>query len=196
MHMLFERNSWLFLLIGFLVCACISFKSYQDDRTVKVFLDTTTPGLTLNNKALPVRMTIPAIDVDASVEYVGITSNKAMDTPKEANKVGWFNLSAIPGQAGSSVINGHFGYKNKKPAVFDNLSKIKKGDKIYIEDEEGVVITFVVLKLKSYGRNDNASEVFASNDAKARLNLITCAGDWDPIAKTHSNRLVVFAEVF
>jgi len=34
-----------------------------------------------------------------------------------------------------------------------------------------------------------------SNDGKAHLNLITCAGVWDEVEKSHSSRLVVFADM-
>lgn len=143
---------------------------------------------------MPVRLKIPSIKVNALVENVGLTPDGAMDVPVGPANVGWFNLGPRPGEEGSSVINGHAGYKNNKPAVFDNLYKLKKGDKIYIEDSEGTTITFVVRELKSYNRNANALNVFSSSDRKVHLNLITCTGIWDKVEKTRSDRLVVFTD--
>lgn len=142
----------------------------------------------------PVRLKIPTISVDAVVEYVGLTSLGSMDVPAGSMNVGWFDLGPRPGEVGSAVIAGHSGYKNNKPAVFDNLHKLKKGDKIYIEDGKGAVIAFVVRKIVSYDRNIEGVGIFTSNDDVPHLNLVTCTGDWNAIEKTHSSRLVVFAD--
>jgi len=67
---------------------------------------------------------IPSINIDAAIEYVGLTSNGAMAVPKGPNDVGWFELGPRPGDIGSAVIAGHDGWKDGIPAVFDNLSKL------------------------------------------------------------------------
>ena len=128
----------------------------------------------------PIRLKIPKIKADAIVEYVGLTPEGRMDVPK--------------GEIGSAVIAGHSGWKNNKPAVFDNLNKLKKGDKIYIEDEKGTIIIFVVREKRLYDPNADATEVFSSSDEKAHLNLVTCEGVWDEVTKSRSKRLVVFTD--
>lgn len=141
---------------------------------------------------LPTHIRIPRIDVDAFVEYVGVTPDGAMDVPKERANVAWFNLGSRPGENGSAVFAGHYGWKNGKESVFDNLYKLRKGDKLYIEDEKGVIVSFVVRESRRYDPNEDASGVFNSSDGKAHLNLITCEGDWNKDQKSYSNRLVVF----
>lgn len=136
---------------------------------------------------LPVRFIIPKLSIDAPVEYVGITPEGLMDVPKGPNNVAWFNLGTPPGEVGSAVIAGHSGYKNNRPAVFDNLDKLQKGDKISVEDESGTIITFVVRELRTYNPKANPPEVFNSNDGASHLNLVTCTGDWNETARTHSS---------
>lgn len=143
---------------------------------------------------LPIRLKIPSINVNAPIKSVGLTSNGAMDVPKGPAEVAWYNLGPRPGRMGSAVIDGHSGYKNNKPAVFDNLYKLQKGDKIYVEDEKGVATIFVVREIRKYNPNADATDVFYSNDGKAHLNLITCTGFWNKIWKSHSDRLVVFTD--
>jgi LPXTG-site transpeptidase (sortase) family protein len=144
---------------------------------------------------LPVRLKIPKINVDAALEPVGLTSQGAVDVPKGPANAGWFDLGPRPGEKGSSVIDGHFGWwKNGTQAVFDNLDKLRKGDKVYIEDETGATITFVVRESRMYNPNADATDVFGSNDGKVHLNLITCDGVWDKVAKGYSQRLVVFTD--
>ena len=150
--------------------------------------------LDIDQVGLPTRLKIPSIDVDAPFEYVGLTPDGAMDVPKSYVNVGWFNLGQRPGEIGSAVIAGHFGGTNNIPLVFDNLHKLHKDDKIYIEDEKGRNIIFVVRKIQRYGKDDDSSGIFGSSDGKAHLNLITCAGVWNKAEKTFSERLVVFTD--
>jgi LPXTG-site transpeptidase (sortase) family protein len=146
------------------------------------------------NIGLPVYLKIPAINVDSAVEYVGLTSGGAMDVPKNQNNVAWLELGQRPGENGSAVIAGHYGWKNGKASVFDNLYKLRKGDKLYIEDDKGVIISFVMRGSRRYNSNADASDVFVSNDGKAHLNLITCEGTWDKVSKSYSERLVIFTD--
>jgi len=146
------------------------------------------------NYGLPIRLKIPSIKVDATVDYVGLTSDGAMDVPKGPPDVAWFNLGPHPGNNGSAVIDGHSGWKNGIPAVFDELHKLQKGDKLYVEDEKRTTITFVVREFRNYDPKANAADVFSSSDGKAHLNLITCGGVWNEFSRSHSNRLVVFTD--
>ena len=63
-----------------------------------------------------------------------------------------------------------------------------------IENSKGETVAFVVRELKSYDRNDNAPEVFVSNDGLSHLNLVTCTGIWNIEEKSRSDRLVIFTD--
>ena len=170
--------------------------SILDGSTLLIENATTTPNQEQASVELPVRLKIPSIKVDAPVEYVGLTPDGAMNVPKSPVGVAWFNLGPRPGEDGSAVITGHYGWKNNIPAVFDNLHKLRVGDKISVEDEKGLATTFVVREVRIYDKDDDdvASDVFDSSDGKAHLNLITCEGEWDKVSKTYSKRLVVFTD--
>lgn len=148
----------------------------------------------LAGKGLPIRLKIPAIYVNAPIISLGLASDGAMDVPNGPYDVGWFKLGQRPGEKGSAVMDGHFGWGDGIPAVFDDLHKLVKGDKIYVENDKGQMISFVVVGKKIYEPDANASDVFGSNDGKARLNLVTCGGNWDKVTKSYSNRLIVFTE--
>lgn len=146
------------------------------------------------NFGLPVRLKIPEINIDSAVEYVGLTSDGAMDVPENQEDVAWFELGPRPGENGSAVIAGHYGWKYKTASVFDNLYKLRKGDKLTVEDGKGVVIPFVVREIRIYDAMAGATDVFSSNDGKAHLNLVACEGVWDKSSKSYSKRLVVFTD--
>jgi len=144
--------------------------------------------------ATPIRLKIPSINLDVAIEQVGLKANGEMDVPKDTANVAWFDLGSLPGQIGSAVIAGHYGIlKNGEGSVFDNLKKLRKGDKIYVEDEKGAVTTFAMQESRSYDADADASDVFNSNDGKAHLNLVTCQG-WDEISKSYTKRLVIFTD--
>lgn len=168
----------------------------REQANLSVRLAETVGGVRVDqaSSGLPIRLVIPKIKVDAAVEHVGLTPQGAMGVPKGPANAAWFELGSRPGEKGSAVIAGHFGWKNGIPAAFDNLSKLRKGDKIYMTDAKGATSTFVVRELRTYGERDDASSVFMSNDGKAHLNLITCEGVWNKAKKSYSSRLVVFTD--
>ena len=144
---------------------------------------------------LPMRLKIPVINVDSAIEFVGTAPDGNMDTPKNPADVAWYKLGSRPGENGSAVITGHYGtWKNGQRSVFDNLHKLNQGDKVYIEDDSGKIISFVTRESRRYDPSADAKEVFNSNDEKAHLNLITCEGFWNKNSKSYSQRLVVFTD--
>jgi LPXTG-site transpeptidase (sortase) family protein len=142
----------------------------------------------------PIRLIIPKVKVDATIEYVGLTSTGAMGVPKKITDVAWFNLGTIPGEIGSAVIAGHLDGKNGQKAIFYDLKKLKKGDLLFIKDNQGKIITFVVKELRLYNSEAAVPEVFSSNQG-VHLNLITCAGNWSKSKKNYAQRLVVFTDL-
>lgn len=143
-------------------------------------------------KALPVRLTIPAINVNANIQQVGFTKLREMEVPSNTIDVGWFKLGPLPGERGSAVIDGHFNGVDGKTGVFADLHKLKQGDKLYVEDGSGTTTTFVVRENRIYDPG-HSDDVFSRSDG-TYLNLITCDGAWDEAKKSYSKRLVVFAE--
>lgn len=141
----------------------------------------------------PVRLIIPQININTDIKYMGVTPYGVMEVPNNIMDVGWFKLGPHPGEKGSAVIAGHFDGKNGEAGVFVNLYKLKKGDKLYTEDDKGVLIAFIVREKHIYDPG-SADEVFSSSDS-AHLNLITCDGVWDGAKKSYSKRLVVFADI-
>lgn len=176
------------LIIIFFPNLNISNKYIYSENIIPVtYIEQTTFGI-------PVNLKIPKININTTIETVGITSYGEMETPENFDNVAWFNLGPRPGEKGTSIIDGHFGFKNNLPAVFNNLKEIKKGDKIYIEDEFGIVTTFIVREIKNYNLTENTFDIFNSKDKNSHLNIITCDGVWNKLTKQYSERLVVFTD--
>jgi len=146
------------------------------------------------NIGLPIRLMIPAINVDAAIEYVGLTPNGAMGVPGNLVNVAWYNLGARPGQKGNAVIDGHRSSRTWVAAVFDHLDDLRVGDYLYIEDDQGTIITFIVRENRTYDPDEDASDIFGLSDG-IHLNLISCSGAWDKVQKSFNKRLIIFADV-
>lgn len=125
---------------------------------------------------------------------MGLMADGNMESPKGPAEVGWYKRGPRPGDKGSSVVAGHFGWFNQQPAAFDNLHKLTKGDHLYVLDDQGKSIAFVVRESRSYSPDDDTADVFTRNDGGSYLNLITCEGAWDETQHAYSKRLVVFAD--
>ncbi|MFA6322533.1 MAG: class F sortase [Candidatus Buchananbacteria bacterium] len=164
----------------------------NESSGINLFVDPIISDLPASS--MPTRLKIPKINVDASLEPVGLTTDGAMDVPKNQDSVAWLKLGPRPGEIGSAVMAGHYGWKDQKPSAFDNLYKLRQGDKLYVENDQGETISFVVHNIRRYKQDDKIANVFHSNDKKSHLNLITCEGTWNDISKSYPIRLVVFCD--
>ncbi|HEY8992941.1 MAG TPA: class F sortase [Candidatus Microsaccharimonas sp.] len=145
--------------------------------------------------APPVQLTIDGIHVSAPVNAVGLAKNGDMDIDSNATQVAWYKLGPKPGEEGSAVIAGHYGWLDGVPSVFNDLNKLSKGDRISTTGDDGAIKTFAVTRTAIYSPDRDATDVFRSDDGKAHLNLITCQGTWVNSAHTYTERLVVFTDL-
>jgi len=179
----------IFSLLGFIYS--FNFTSLNKNNPPLSIVNT---SKTIAEKGIPAHLKIPNINVYADVLSVGLTSGGAMEAPIGPREVGWYMFGPKPGYIGSAVIDGHSGWKDGIKAVFDDLYKLNKGDKIYVIDNDGETTIFIVREIKNYTSDEESLSVFNSNDDKSHLNLITCSGPWNDVEKSHSNRLIVFTE--
>ena len=142
----------------------------------------------------PVRLKINTITVDATVNPVGLTAEGDMAIDSNAQELAWYQLGPKPGEVGSAVIAGHYGWKDGVASVFNDVNKLKAGDIISTYDVDGKEKQFSVTQIRLYNPDDDATQVFVSSDGKAHLNLITCQGSWNNSKQTYSERLVVFTD--
>jgi sortase A len=184
----------LVLLVGGIVVSYYSL-SYRFNRQAS-FPEVAIPLVTVSSatSSTPVALSIPSLHISTSIESVGVTAQGAMDVPQSIQNVAWFSLGTVPGDVGSAIIGGHYGWKDDKLSAFDHLHEVRIGNLIYVTSAAGSVIAFKVREVRTYSWNSDAREIFISNDGKSHLNLITCAGSWDAKNHTYLERFVVFAD--
>src|ERR1017187_7569391 len=103
-------------------------------------------------QANPVRLVIPSIGVNASVETVGILNNGDLATPTRSpwEDVGWFVSGPQPGEPGSAVIDGHLDRPGGYPAVFWNLRYMQVGATVMVITANGKTLSFRVTDVTLY----------------------------------------------
>lgn len=141
----------------------------------------------------PRRLVIPAIDLDAPIETVGwhvINGASTWDVPDHF-AAGWLKTSALLGQPGNTVLDGHH---NIAGEVFRRLVDLRVGDKLEVYAGNNVffykVTTRQILKERDQPlevRLKNAQWIQPTEDE--RLTLVTC---WP--YTTNSHRLIIVAK--
>lgn len=140
----------------------------------------------------PLRLMIPALHISAAVQYVGVNGKGNMATPNNFTDVAWYKYGPIPGSIGSAVVAGHVDNGLSLPGVFKHLDTIRVGDDVYILTKDNSKIHFMVSDIKSYPYKEAPADLIFNQHDTARLNLLTCVGDWVAKDKTYDHRLVVF----
>lgn len=138
--------------------------------------------------ARPVRLVIPSVQIDTRVINVGVNRKGEMDVPDgNTNDVGWLKQGTLPGDVGSAVLDAHV------YAAFEDLRYVKVGEDIYVYNAAGEKLHFIVEASTVYKLSElEPKYLFDRKDAR-RLNLITCAGTFQPSWDTYTHRLVVYA---
>lgn len=193
-----SKQALLIIFTGFILSSILVVLYLNSQSPARISLEhfstNTAAPYQQTDYGLPERLIIPKIKIDTKVDYMGIIANGDMEAPEGPKNVGWFKFGPHPGNSGSAVIAGHYGpWPNGDKSVFEGISELRKGDKLYVEDKKGMIATFVVRESREYDPEADAKDVFRSSDNSAHLNLITCGGVWDEVRQSYSERLVVFA---
>ncbi len=145
----------------------------------------------------PVRLIIPAIAINAPVEWVGTQPNADLATPTQSpwQDVGWYNLGPHPGERGSAVIDGHLDRPGGLPAVFWRLRDLHVGDEVLVKNTSGKTLRFQVTRIELFPPQDAPIQDIFGDWGGTYLNLITCAGDWIPSQHQTNLRLVVYTSL-
>ena len=143
----------------------------------------------------PVRLAIPAIGVEATVEQVGLKADGSMATPSNFENVAWYSLGAKPGAPGNAVIDGHVNNALTKAGVFEHLSSLTLGDALIVTDSSGNKLSYVVVGTQAYAANAAPDGAIFATSGPSQLVLITCDGQWDTANHQFDKRLVVTARL-
>ncbi|MGH8774762.1 MAG: class F sortase [Jiangellaceae bacterium] len=128
--------------------------------------------------AEPRRLLIDGLALKAEIEPVGVAGDGTLALPAEADAVGWFDASSVPGDTGPAVLVGHVDSADG-PAVFAHLGQLRPGDVVAVEDVRGGSVAFAVTSVSTFPKNDFPTDAVYGGSPDAELRLITCGGDYE-----------------
>ncbi|UUU30352.1 class F sortase [Streptomyces sp. CA-210063] len=144
-------------------------------------------------RSVPVRLLIPAIEVDTPVIRLGLAPDGTVEVPPVTahDRAGWYEHSPTPGGTGPSVILGHVTVGRYGDGVFRRLARLRRGDRIEARLENGTTPEFTVDSVRTVAKADfPADEVYGNVDRPA-LRLITCGGPRS--GDEYRDNVIVFA---
>lgn len=144
---------------------------------------------------LPVQLSIPAIDVRAAVDPVGVQPDGAMVVPKEVDRVGWYRYGPPPGAAaGSAVVAGHVDSRAQGPGAMFRLRELGVGDRVDVRLGDGRTVRYAVTGKQTLVKKRLPTEQLFTRDGAPRLVLVTCGGPFVPELSSYRDNVVVVAE--
>jgi len=128
-----------------------------------------------NGPSEPVRMIVPAIGLDLQPIAVGLDENRIPIVP--AHDVGWYDLSAMPGQGENVVFWGHvlrWQATPNIPAPFADIKYLEPGAEIYLYTADGDEFRYAVTETVQV-TPDQVNYVLPQG--KEKVTLVSCIGD-------------------
>jgi sortase (surface protein transpeptidase) len=149
---------------------------------------------------VPLELQIPALQVNAPVIGVGLSSENVMDAPKGPiddpvwHTAFWYRGSGIPGESGTATISAHVNDPLGRPEIFADLQDLQPGDLIIVHYTKlNIDIHFIVDQIKVYSIQESSDPavltlIYGAGpvagtgpqpalDGLSHLTLITCAGN-------------------
>lgn len=140
------------------------------------------------------RLVIPKIGVKAPISVKGVDRNGVMENPDGRFDVAYYNFTGRPGfgTGNNAVFAGHVDYYPHYQAVFWDLDKLKAGDAVQIQLEDGTQYSYRVTQMVVYNADAAPVDSIIGPTPVESVTLITCNGTF--ASGEYNNRLIVRAE--
>jgi LPXTG-site transpeptidase (sortase) family protein len=145
----------------------------------------------------PVRLEIPKIGLSTALMPLGLNPDHSLEVPplSRAQEAGWYRFGPTPGAKGAAVIAGHVD-TTRGPAVFFRLGKLRPGDVVRVEREDGRTATFRVDSVEAVPKSAFPTRKVYGSVGYPGLRLITCGGSFDREAGHYTNNIIVYGHLF
>jgi hypothetical protein len=142
----------------------------------------------------PVRLIVPGIDVDTTLQPLGLLADGSLASPRAWGVAGWYANGVRPGDTGPAVIVGHVDSR-AGPAVFHRLREVRPGNPVLVTRQDGRTLLFLVDDVREYPKTQFPRAAVYGPAPLPELRLVTCTGDFDWKARSYLDNLVVSAHL-
>ena len=147
------------------------------------------------NRSAPTSIEIPRIGVNATIMSLGTNPDGTVQVPplEQADKAGWYEPGASPGETGNAVIVGHVDSAKLGPAVFFDLGSLVPGDTITVPANGRAAGDLPVDSVRSYPKTAFPTDLVYGPNDRPGLRVVTCGGQFDETVRSYLDNVVVFA---
>jgi hypothetical protein len=182
------------LAIIAVVAACSSDAATAPTPTVSAPASVAPVGAAPMARSAPVRVQIPAIDVDSTLMQLGLRVDGSLQVPPSGFPAGWYTGAPTPGELGPAILAGHVDWSGQ-PGVFSRLRELTPDAQVTVTRQDGSAAVFRVTQVKQYPKDKfPTSEVYGDLDHPG-LRLITCGGSFDRQTRNYEDNIVAFADL-
>ena len=154
---------------------------------------TTAPRGAIDTTRWPVRVDVPALNVSAPVQPVGVGAERELIIPSSPMDVGWFQGGSVPGESGVALLTSHVDTREEGRGVFAGLVELEAGDRITVTAADGEIQHWTVVARTQHRKDELPAELF-SRTGTAQLALVTCGGPFDRSTRSYRDNVIVWAE--
>jgi len=147
---------------------------------------------TYDEVALPVRLRIPALKVDAKIEKLGLQKDGTIAVPATTDIAGWYQYGPRPGQAGPAVILGHVD-STAGPGIFIDLYRARPGTVVRVDRADGSWATFKITQVAKVPKVQFPTDLVYAPTLDPTLRLVTCGGSFDRSRRSYRDNVIAFA---
>ncbi len=142
----------------------------------------------------PVRLEVPGVGIDMSVDPVGVTDAGTMELPEDADRAGWYEYGPTPSDArGSTLVAAHVDSRLTGIGPFARLREVTVGSPLTLTTADGVAHSYVVASVVKTPKDEAPVDEWFDRTGTPRLVLVTCGGQWIRAAGHYSDNVVVTA---
>jgi hypothetical protein len=144
----------------------------------------------------PRYLRIPAIGVGTTRVLEKTMDKKGViDTPKGIYDTGWYNNGTLPSSKnGAMLLTGQY-VGPSQPGVFFHLEHLEKGEIVELEQGDGTIHEFKVVKVVEYDDEmDMDQALSAVNPKTLGLNILSFRGEWEKSSSQYGKRVLVMTE--
>ena len=140
----------------------------------------------------PVRLRLPALDLDGPLQRLGLLPDGSVAVPDRPDVAGWYGGGPRPGQPGPAVILGHVDSRDG-PGIFLNLARLTAGTAIHIDRADGSTASFHVIAVTQVPKARFPTDLVYAPTLQPTLRLVTCGGSFDRARRSYRDNVIVFA---
>jgi sortase (surface protein transpeptidase) len=143
--------------------------------------------------AVPVRLRIPALHVDSTVQRLGLRADGTIAVPDRTDVAGWYDQGPRPGQPGPAVILGHVD-STSGPGIFIGLAAVRPGATVRIDRSDGTYAAFRITHVSRVPKVEFPTDVVYAPTLDPTLRLVTCGGSFDRARGSYRDNVIAFAD--